>query len=86
MQEWKKRDPIERFHKYLNLQSLWSTRKEAQLQEELNVQITQAIKEAEAAPPPPIESLFEDVYSEMPPHLKEQLAYLRSFTKPRQDA
>jgi pyruvate dehydrogenase E1 component alpha subunit/2-oxoisovalerate dehydrogenase E1 component alpha subunit len=79
VKEWKKRDPIERFRKYLNLQSLWSTRKEAQLQEELNMQIAQAIQEAEAAPLPALESLFEDVYAEMPPHLKEQLAYLRRF-------
>ena len=85
VQEWKKRDPIERFRKYLEFGSLWDARKEAQLEEELNGQITRAIKEVEAAPPLPIESLFEDVYAEMPTHLKEQLAYLQSFTKPSQD-
>ncbi len=79
VQEWKKRDPIERFRKYLEREGLWNARKEAQLQEELNMQITQAIKEAEAAPLPSVESLFEDVYAEMPTHLKEQLAYLRHF-------
>lgn len=85
VQEWKKRDPIERFRKYLEREGLWNARKEAQLQEELNRQITQAIKEAEASPPPSVESLFEDVYAEMPPHLQEQLAYLQSLTKPPQD-
>jgi pyruvate dehydrogenase E1 component alpha subunit len=85
VQEWKKRDPLERFRKYLEIQGLWDARKEAQLQEELNLKITQAIQEAEAAPPPPIESLFEDVYAEMPLHLREQLRYLKGFTALRQE-
>jgi 2-oxoisovalerate dehydrogenase E1 component alpha subunit len=30
------------------------------------------VKVAEKAPPPPLESMFEDVFEEMPWHLKEQ--------------
>jgi len=34
------------------------------------------VGDAEKIPPPPRESMFEDVYSEMPWHLREQQAEL----------
>ena len=34
-----------------------------------------AVKEAEALPPPPIESMFSDVYKDMPRHIEEQMRY-----------
>ena len=46
--------------------------------------ICEAGKEAEAlgtlqhGPLPPVESMFEDVYKDMPPHLKDQLAQLEA--------
>ena len=42
-------------------------------------QLQRVLKEAEAfAPKPPIESLFEDVYAEPAPHLREQLTELEA--------
>ena len=42
---------------------------------EINDEISAAIKEGEAMPPPSIESMFEDVYKDMPPHIAEQMRY-----------
>ena len=82
VEEWKTRDPIPRFRAYLEIKELWDEEREAELHERLNAEISQAIREVEAAPPPTIESLFEDVYAETPPQLQAQLADLRRFACP----
>ncbi len=47
------------------------------LRAEAREELQRALKEAEAfAPKPPVETLFEDVYAEPLPHLREQLAEL----------
>ncbi len=81
VEEWKKKDPIERFKLYLKKKGIWSEKYEEQLQAEIENEISQAIKEAEAAPPPAPQTLFEDVYKEMPWHLKEQFASLQQSGK-----
>jgi pyruvate dehydrogenase E1 component alpha subunit/2-oxoisovalerate dehydrogenase E1 component alpha subunit len=73
VEQWKQRDPIERFRKYLREKNLWTEEFEARIQSELDEQIGQAIKEAEAAPAPSVETIFEDVYAQMPWHLRQQL-------------
>ena len=46
---------------------------EAQVTQEANLQVRQAIAEAErVAPKPTIASLFEDVYADVPWNLREQ--------------
>jgi pyruvate dehydrogenase E1 component alpha subunit len=69
---WKKRDPIERFRQYLTERKVWDAKAEADLQEELKALIASAIEEAEPMAPPSVESLFEDVYAEMPASLRKQ--------------
>ncbi len=73
---WKKRDPILRFRQYLQERDLWSEKKEASLQEELKAEIGEAIAKAEPVPPPGLETLFQDVYAEMPPQLERQMKAL----------
>ncbi|MBI3659111.1 pyruvate dehydrogenase (acetyl-transferring) E1 component subunit alpha [Candidatus Acetothermia bacterium] len=77
VERWRKRDPIDRYKNYLRQRGLWSQNFESQLQEELNAQISLAITEAEAAPALTVDSLFEDVYAQMPWHLREQLENLK---------
>jgi pyruvate dehydrogenase E1 component alpha subunit len=72
--EWWKRDPIRRFGKYLeDTRKIWSSEREEQLKKEIDSEITQAIAEAERIPPPPVESLVDDVFKEIPSALKEAL-------------
>jgi 2-oxoisovalerate dehydrogenase E1 component alpha subunit len=72
-------DPIERFKKHLVKSGIWSELEHTQLQEELETEIGAAQREAEtfgsllSGHIPGAASMFEDVYKEMPPHLREQL-------------
>lgn len=70
--EWLERDPILRFRKYLERADLWSESQESELQERMKAEINAAVKAAESAPPPPLETMFSDVYAKVPKHLREQ--------------
>lgn len=74
---WSEKDPILRLRKFLEKKGLWNDALETAALEEIQSQVTAAIEAAKATPPPPIESLFEDVYFEMPPRLKHQLHELQ---------
>ena len=76
VEEWKKRDPIHRTKQYLMKNGYWSDQEQVALEAQLNQEILNAVAEAETMPPPPIESLFDDVFSEILPHLAEQKAIL----------
>ncbi|MCC6740439.1 MAG: thiamine pyrophosphate-dependent dehydrogenase E1 component subunit alpha [Planctomycetia bacterium] len=69
---WEEKDPIERFRKYLEAKGLWSAAWHEQLETEINEEITAGIREGEAAGPPPVSTLFDDVYRDCPPVLEEQ--------------
>ena len=74
-------DPIARFKKFLVEKKLWDDKKESALQEELKNEILSAVEEAEKFGPPPVESIFEDVFAELTPELKEQQEYLLDYLK-----
>ncbi len=69
---WKKRDPIIRFTSYLMRKGVISEKENTKLSDEIDAQITRAVKEREAIPPPDPSTLFTDVYSEMLWHIKEE--------------
>jgi 2-oxoisovalerate dehydrogenase E1 component alpha subunit len=77
LDEWQKRDPIIRFRKYLEKKHIWSEDDEKKAQDEINREIDEAITHAERIGRPSVETLFTDVYAEMPWHLQEQLRELR---------
>ncbi|HEX9340654.1 MAG TPA: pyruvate dehydrogenase (acetyl-transferring) E1 component subunit alpha [Thermoplasmata archaeon] len=69
---WRARDPIARFRRYLERAGRWDEGREARLEQEIGDEITRAVQETERVPPPPLESLFSDVYADMPSRLREQ--------------
>ena len=73
LDEWKKRDPITRFRLYLEGKDIWSNSIEEKMRSEIEDELNTAIKEVESAPKPPLETLFTDVYAEMPWNIKEQM-------------
>ncbi len=77
VEEWGKRDPIVRLRRYLEEHALWGAAQEEKAQKEFNEQISAAIAEAEAGGPPPIGTLFDDVYAQMPAGLREQREQLK---------
>ena len=79
-------DPIARLKQHLIGLGAWSDAQQEEARKEFEVEVAAALKEAERhggalidGHTPPIESMFEDVYRDMPPHLHQQLRQAREF-------
>jgi pyruvate dehydrogenase E1 component alpha subunit len=79
---WKKKDPVDRLARHLREKGLLDDAWEAAADEELTAEIARAVNEVEAMPPPARASLFDDVYAELPWHLREQRALLEALPPP----
>jgi pyruvate dehydrogenase E1 component alpha subunit/2-oxoisovalerate dehydrogenase E1 component alpha subunit len=75
VEEWQRRDPVARFRAYLRGLGLVKDGDEERWNTEIDEVIAVAVREAEAMPPPPIESMFSDVYANLPEHIEEQMRY-----------
>ncbi len=78
-------DPIERLKRHLIAQGAWSEDEHTRLQQALTAEVAAALKAAESfggalaeRHVPPVETMFEGVYAEMPPHLQGQLRQARA--------
>jgi 2-oxoisovalerate dehydrogenase E1 component alpha subunit len=75
---WPLGDPIERLKLHLIETGAWSEERQTQMQAEVDAEILDAAKEAEShgtlhdGPKPSAAQMFEQVYKEMPRHLREQ--------------
>jgi len=67
-----RRDPLRRLRAYLERHHAYSAADQVALEERVQAELNVCIERAEAAPAPSIESMFEDVFEELPPHLREQ--------------
>jgi pyruvate dehydrogenase E1 component alpha subunit len=78
IEPWKPLEPMVRLRLYLKGKGLWSEEVEQRITEESQKEVDQAVKEAEAVPAPKPEEIFEYIFEEMTPQLREQLEYLKS--------
>ncbi len=69
---WEELDPLRRLRLHLKQRVGWDDDRDKLIHDEVTEQVKAAIERAEAAPPPSIASMFEDVYAELPWHLREQ--------------
>jgi len=75
---WPLGDPIARLKAHLIRAGAWSEERHKQMQAEVDSEVLEAAKEAERygtlhdGPKPSTATMFEDVYKEMPRHLREQ--------------
>ena len=76
---WEKRDPLARFGAYLRGKGLLSDADIETWTAEINEEISQAVTAAEALPAPAIETIFTDVYAQMPAQLEAQMKYAQSL-------
>ena len=68
VKEWERKDPLTRFGAYLDKKRLL----EPGLEEVIDAEIATAVAKFEAAGAPDPLTMFDHVYAEMPPHLREQ--------------
>jgi 2-oxoisovalerate dehydrogenase E1 component alpha subunit len=75
---WPLGDPIERLKRHLILLGAWSEERQTQLQAEIEEEVRMAAREAERhgtlqeGPRPGAAAMFEQLYRDMPRHLREQ--------------
>lgn len=75
---WPLGDPIERLKKHLIARGEWSEERHTQLKAEIEQEVLEAAREAEKygtlhdGPKPSTSTMFEDVFKDMPRHLREQ--------------
>ena len=73
---WEQLDPIVRVRRYLAKAAGWTEAQDKQLETETDAELKACVAAAEKTPPPSLESMFEDVFAEVPWHLREQRAEL----------
>ncbi len=69
---WRERDPIVVFERQLAALGRWDPAYGEKVREECNTALLAATKEATDAGPPDIDTIFTEVYAEMPWHIREQ--------------
>ncbi|MDP1835122.1 MAG: thiamine pyrophosphate-dependent enzyme [Chlamydiales bacterium] len=79
VEEWKGRDPVLRLSRYLRKKGLWDDEKERAFLDKIKGEVDEAIKVAKDTPPPPLSSIIEDVYFEVPPKLQREYDELKTF-------
>lgn len=72
LEPWRRRDPIERLRQHLVGRSAWDDALEEALAAEVDAEVKAAIEASEATELPSLSSMFEDVYADLPWHLREQ--------------
>jgi pyruvate dehydrogenase E1 component subunit alpha len=77
-QHWEEKDPIERWRRHLEQRKLWTQSLHDQYAQEIGDELKAALTAAEKLGPPAVETLFDDVFAELPPHLQEQKSELMS--------
>lgn len=79
---WAAKDPLQRMRRHLAALSVVSDGTDSALDESLAAEIQKAIDEVEHLPPPPLETLVEDVYAEIPWHLRREVEELKKVHFP----
>jgi pyruvate dehydrogenase E1 component alpha subunit len=79
VETWRQKDPLLRLRRHVVALGLTDDARDAAMDEEMTRAIGAAVDEVEKMPPPERASLFEDVYGEMPWHLREQQAELATM-------
>ncbi len=69
---WLKVDPLDRYRTWLGNEGIWDDAQQEDATDELRSHMDEALSIAETADSPEPITMFQDVYHEMPPHLRDQ--------------
>jgi pyruvate dehydrogenase E1 component alpha subunit len=72
VEEWKKRDPIALFKNLLVTNGIMAKEVEKEIADQVQGRVNKAARDTANIPDPPIESLIENVFAEIPRNLKEE--------------
>ena len=86
LDKWEAKDPVNRFRRFLEHEGIWTPELEERLLQEAKDEVAEAAKIAEATPKPGLETVFSDVYAEMPDHLRAQGQSMFDLAARRGDA
>lgn len=70
-------DPLDRLNRFLEHYGYTDENKLEGMKKEARADVLEAIQQAEGRAKPALETMFDDVYKEVPPHLQEQLSGLK---------
>lgn len=73
VEQWRKKDPIERLRKYMEKGGLWHKSYEQAVRSEAKEKVEQAVLEEESFPPPDPRDMFCFTFQELTAELKEQM-------------
>lgn len=73
VEEWKAKDPIDRFRTYLEGIGAWDEAFEKEVRDSTEEEVAAAVRAEEKVGPPAAETIFTDVYAKLPRHLQDQL-------------
>ena len=72
LEEWVRKDPIQRLEKHLRGRNLLDDDDVRRAAEEAHAAVSAAVAAAEAAEAPAVETIYSDVYAEVPASLRKQ--------------
>ena len=81
VENWQQKDPMVRFKNYLISRGIMTEDEEKAMWDKYDELINKLIEAADARPKPAMETMFTDVYEELPWHLKEQWEEVQFFTE-----
>lgn len=74
VEAWQKKDPLLKLQESMRQMGCWSREWDEQVRRRADREVRQAAEAALREPKPELRTLFEDVYDEIPWHLREQMA------------
>jgi pyruvate dehydrogenase E1 component alpha subunit len=79
--QWEAKDPLERWRRYLETRKLWTQELHDQYSQQITDELMAAVKRAGELGNPPVDSMFDDVFADLPSHLQEQKSELLSLPR-----
>jgi pyruvate dehydrogenase E1 component alpha subunit len=73
VEQWKKKDPIERLRIYMERTGLWSKTYDHEVRSETKDKVEEAVRETENVPPPDPRDMFRFMFHELTAELREQM-------------
>ena len=83
MKQWEQVDALARLRRHAKWRGIWTEAMEKAAWDDAEKAVTQMISDCERWPPPPVESLFDDVYERMPESLRTQKEEYMAFLRER---